>query len=357
MNDKTNRTVGAHFETVFGACHEAIGEAPGRVNLIGEHIDYNGGLVLPTALTRSVQVAVGSSRTSEDQIYSSRYDEIARRQIGEAKSGDWSDYAVGALAKARGLGHIHGPVNLAVTSKLPSGAGVSSSAALVTAILRAACRVSGSEMAPIEIGKAARAVENEYIGVPRGIMDQMAVGLAVPDQALAIDTAKDDHESITIPDGFAVVTMHTGIHRELSDGRYKRRIEECETARRILKVEHFCSMDESEVNRLPEPLQSRARHMVSEHGRTCQARDARKAGNMELFGTLMNDSHTSYSTDFDASTPEIDALVRSVCELGATGGRLTGGGFGGCIVALLKPEAVREWTNAVMTRHPSAWLV
>ena len=360
MKDEGREGVERQFRSVFAAAHTVIAEAPGRINLIGEHTDYNGGMVLPTVLARSVQVAIGSAGLSEDQIYSTNFDSMTSRRIGGSKTGEWSDYAAGALAKARALGLMDGPVNMVISSTLPSGAGVSSSAALVTAILRAACKTSDVELAPLELAKAARAVENEYIGVPCGIMDQMAVGLAMPNQAIAIDGATNEYEMITIPDDFAFVTLHSGIRRELSDGRYKRRFEECQEARRALDVEHLCLVEEAkreQIQYLAEPLNARARHVVSEHMRTLAACQALKTANIGWFGELMNESHRSYARDFQASTPEIDAVVKSARDLGAIGARLTGGGFGGCITALLQPDLAEKWINEITARHPDTVLV
>ena len=349
-----------YFQSVFGSVSCASGEAPGRVNLIGEHTDYNGGLVLPTAIDRSVQVAISAGHGSEDLICSSKYGKISNHPTGAAKSGNWSDYAIGALAKARSLGLIDRPVNLAILSALPSGAGVSSSAALVTAVLRAACNMAGSTIEPLTLAHAARAIENDFIGVPCGIMDQMAVGLAAPGQALAIETSTTKHETITIPSNFTFVTLHTGIRRELNDGRYKKRFQECEAAKSKLGVEHLCLIGDEKmasVERLPRILQARTKHVISEHHRTCRARDALKVGDLNTFGELMNQSHTSYALDFKASTPEIDRIVQSAQIFGALGARLTGGGFGGCIVALLNPQDVTEWVRAMKTQYPDAWLI
>lgn len=354
------RSVEEYFQDVFGSEPLARGEAPGRINLIGEHTDYNGGMVLPTSLQRSVKVAIDQHSGHEDLIYSPKYDAISKRQVGAVKSGDWSDYAIGAIAKARELGLIAGAVNLAITSTLPSGAGVSSSAALVTAVLRAAHNMAGFSAEPLALAHAARAVENDYIGVPCGIMDQMAVGLAAPGQALAINTSTAEYDVIDIPEDFIFVTLHTGIRRELNDGRYEQRFDECAAAKTYLGVKDLCLLDEErmdEVASMPALVQARVRHVISEHGRTRAARDALIGGDREGFGELMNQSHVSYSQEFQASTPKIDEITRSAQELGAIGARLTGGGFGGCIVALLSPQSVPQWTEVMARRHPDTWLV
>lgn len=348
------------FKASFGAPPDQSGSAPGRVNLIGEHIDYNGGLVLPTALRETVDVAIRFHEQPTVSIKSERFEGTVERQASEPATGHWSDYAVGALAKAEALGWITGGGDVFIRSAVPDGAGVSSSAALITAILRAASKHTNASAAPVDIALHARSVENDYIGMPCGIMDQMAVGLARHGEALALDTVSLDTEIITIPQDWRFVTLHSGIQRKLSDGRYKQRFEECEAARKALNAEHLCLLGDTQraaVSELPEPLARRARHVVTEHERVQAAIECMKTGDAAGFGTLMNESHTSYTEDFEASTPEIDALLEAARESGAVGARLTGGGFGGCIVCLLASGDAHDWASAFTADHPGTWTV
>ena len=348
------------FLQLFGEAPEAIAQAPGRINLIGEHIDYNGGTVLPAAIERCVNVALGDNTLGRHRIQSAKFDSAIERPINDAPNGHWSDYAVGGLAKAEEFGWISGGVNLAIESDVPDGAGLSSSAALLTAILRAAAKFAGVAADPVEIARAAQAVENDYIGVPCGIMDQMAVGLATTRQALALNTAEETFHLVPMPEDWEFVIIHSGVHRALSDGRYKTRFEECAEAARALGGQYLCELDADQVRRietLPPNLAGRARHAHSEQARTLEAIEAMKAGDAARFGELMNESHMSYAEDFEASTPEIDSLVKDARALGALGSRLTGGGFGGCTVHLLVETDVETWTKNLLQKHASAWRV
>lgn len=353
-------SVGDSFLKRFEVPPAALASAPGRVNLIGEHIDYNGGTVLPTAIPQSVQVALGANETGTFRIISSRFDGIAERAMDDQAAGHWSDYAVGALAKAAELGWVRGGIDLAIQSDVPDGAGLSSSAALLTAILRASVNFAREPSDAVEIARAARAIENRYIGVPCGIMDQMAVGLATVREALSLNTAEETYDLVPVPAGWTFVIVHSGIHRALSDGRYKVRFAECAEAAEALGAKYLCQLSPDQlgaISALPENLAARARHVITEQARTLSAIEAMQAGDTARFGELMNASHTSYAEDFAASTPEIDALVHDARVLGSKGSRLTGGGFGGCTVHLLADTDIDVWTEALLARHSGAWRV
>lgn len=346
------------FAEEFGRQPAATGEAPGRVNLIGEHTDYNGGAVLPAALARTTRIALAPSDTQHLKIKSTRFDTLTMRACGSAKQGDWTDYAAGAVAKATELGWLGGGADLYIDSDVPDGAGVSSSAALITAILRGAAELAGITPDPVKLAQHARAVENDYIGMPCGIMDQMAIGLAEPGKALALDTRDLTYEILEIPADWGFATLHSGIRRELADGRYKLRFEECQQASKQLGTSTLCRLTLAQakaMQALPDALLKRARHVTSEHSRTVQASAAMKAGDLETFANLMNESHRSYAQDFEASTPEIDALLEDALETGARGARLTGGGFGGCIVVLHHAAQLDAWVDQFLARHPDVW--
>lgn len=348
------------FKEAFGRSPLIAASAPGRVNLIGEHTDYNGGAVLPAALDRRVQIAMARNEAPTVIINSTRFDTTIERPVGDAKRGDWTDYAMGALAKAAELGWLDGGVYLQIESNLPDGAGVSSSAALITAILRGAAIIGQVAPTAVDIAQHARSVENNYIGMPCGIMDQMAVGLADHGKALALDTSTLSYEVIDIPDAWTFAVIHSGVRRELADGRYKARFEECQQAAERLQTDKLCRLDQSHIVAmadLPENLRKRTRHVMTEHKRTVEATMAIKAGELETFARLMNESHQSYAQDFEASTPVIDALVEDAIAKGAKGARLTGGGFGGCIVALYEATAAERAIQALLEDNPEAWRV
>jgi galactokinase len=353
-------SIQAAFEATYGHPPEVTGSAPGRVNLIGEHTDYNGGAVLPAAIQRRVQVGLSRQAAPSIVVQSGRFPKQIERPLNDPKRGDWTDYAIGALWKADQLEWLTGGVKLQIESDVPDGAGVSSSAALITAILRAAAELGSVDASPVEIAKHARSVENDYIGMPCGIMDQMAVGLADQGEALALDTLDLSYEVIAIPQEWGIATIHSGIRRELADGRYKARFEECQAAAEALGTDTLCRLTQAQQNamaKLPPSLRKRAQHVTSEHQRTRAATSAMKRGDLQTFAALMNESHTSYSQDFEASTPEIDAMIEAARTLCAKGVRLTGGGFGGCIVALMDAQALDDWIAAFLAAHPNAWRV
>ena len=242
------------------------------------------------------------------------------RRPGTPKTGAWSDYVAGALEKATELGLLTGTIDIAIESNIPDGAGLSSSSALIAAVIRGCCAISDTQLPPVELAMASKAVENDYIGMPCGVMDQMAIALTAPDQALALNTAELDYRLLDIPAAFSFVILHSGIHRKLSDGRYKVRFGECETARKSLGAAHLCLLSEEQAARissLPDDLAARTRHVVSEHERTLAAIEAMQANDGALMGRLMNESHISYSENFCASTPEIDALIATCLDQGA----------------------------------------
>ena len=352
-----NGDMETRFEMIYARAPSAMATVPGRVNLIGEHIDYNGGTVLPTTLDKTITAAIAPNQSQSHHIRSDGFDGETARPANDPAIKDWSDSTMGALAKAAELGWIRGGFDVLLSSTIPAGAGVSSSAALITAILQACRDYAGAQLDAKTLALKAREVENNYLGVPCGIMDQMAVGLAGPGQALALDTTNLETEIISIPTDWKFVTIHSGVSRELTDGRYQSRFAECAEAAKALDIEYLCRASIDQLAQLPCTLQSRARHIVTEQARTLAAIDTMKSGATKAFGALMNESHTSYSRDFEASTPEIDLLTQDAVDLGALGSRLTGGGFGGCTVSLVLDEIATDWTDAILAKHPKAWPV
>ena len=333
------------------------GRAPGRVNLIGEHTDYNGGWVLPAALSVGLEVALVPRPEPIAIIDAEGFEGQAERALEEKPAGHWSDAALGSLREAFSLELVDGGGSLSVRSTIPPGAGLSSSAALIVAILKAARAASGSSLSDADIAIAARRVETDYLGVPVGIMDQMAVAVAEPGQAMALDTRSLDYRLVDLPAGHSVEVVHSGITRQLSDGRYKARKEECDAAREAFGREDICLLDPAEIEAasgIEETVRRRARHCATEHRRVLAAVEALARGDAAETGALMNASHASMRDDFAMSLPAIDALVADAVELGALGARLTGGGFGGCIVALVAEERRDPWLDALLARHGDA---
>ncbi len=336
-----------------------IGRAPGRVNLIGEHIDYNGGMVLPAALSIGLEVSLAPRADNTVTMRADHYDEAARRDLKEDASGHWSDPALGAARQARAMGLLAGGADLTIRSAIPQGSGLSSSAALIVAILKAARAAAGSDMTDTEIAVAARAVENGFMGVPCGIMDQMAVALAAPGTAMALNTRDLTHEIVDLPQTHAVVVVHSGLTRRLIDGRYAALKGECDTAKAHFGTDDLCLLDPADIARsdLAQPFRKRALHCATEHRRVLDAIAALQARDVAALGQAMNDSHISMRDDFEMSLPVIDALVADAAELGAAGARLTGGGFGGCIVAVVEKGRQDAWLAALLDRHPGAHFI
>jgi galactokinase len=343
------------FQETFGRAPAIVMRAHGRVNLIGEHVDYNGGLVLPTPIARRLEIAAGFAGEDRVAIASNRFAGVDSRAFVEGRSGRWSDYAFAAALKAIELGAPRRGLAIAIASDLPEGAGLSSSAATVVGVIRAALALSAREVDDVSIARAAQAVENDFIGVPCGIMDQMAVALARPGEALALDTSTLACERVAIPAGWRFAVIHSGETRALNDGRYALRRLECERAARAVGAEALCRADarqEAAIEALAPPLRGRARHALSEHRRTVAAVAALRAGNAAGFGRLMDESHASMRDDFEVTTPLIDAEVEASRAAGALGARMTGGGFGGCVVSLIPPEREEGWAAALAARFP-----
>ncbi len=330
--------------------------APGRVNLIGEHTDYNGGFVLPAALSVGIKVTLSQRSDSAVAVSSNNYDAPAIRDLADDAVGEWADPCVGGVREAVALGMLSGGATLDVTSTIPEGSGLSSSAALIVAILKAARTAAGNGPSDIEIAVAARRVENNYMGVPCGIMDQMAVALASPGTAMALDTKALEWQILPLPTGYEMAVIHSGVTRKLTDGRYAARKEECDAAKRYFGTEDLCLLDRDAVDRadLDDVPKRRTLHCVTEHQRTVAAAAALRAGDVAKLGRLMNESHASMRDLFEMSLPEIDELVASAVELGAVGARLTGGGFGGCIVACIEAGKREVWLEKLLERHPEA---
>ncbi len=350
------------FNRQFNVRPDVITRTPGRVNLIGEHTDYNGGMVLPALIEGTIDIAIGPSPTGFDMFYSDGYGLAPRGAVEDDDSSkNWWAYARGALAWARNQKNSHegkntiSPIAIAFTSTIPAGSGLSSSAAMLVGICKSLREMGALELSDVEIALGAQQIENDHIGVPCGIMDQMAIAVGKPGMALALDTGTLAYKHTPLPPSHDFVIVHSGITRKLTDGRYKDRRLECEEAKRQMRVEALCTMCDAEFARLeglPDILKRRARHAYTEHHRVLNAVKALKSGDMSWFGRLMQESHASYRGDFEASTPEIDSLVEGAIRHGAVGARLTGGGFGGCVVACVEKSQRLAFETALIDAFP-----
>jgi len=348
------------FRKAFGHDPAISDFTPGRVNLIGEHTDYNGGYVLPTALDLGLDIAMTPRNDDKIRIVSIGYDDIVEMTLNAGVEEHWSDYARGAVIYAGKANMMSGGADIAVSSTLPQGAGLSSSAAITVGILKLARALSDSTLDDIEISKTARRIENEFIGMPCGIMDQMAVAIANPGQALFLDTDHLSYELVDIPQDYHMAVIHSGKYRLLNEGRYKERKEECDVVKEALGREDICRITESDLkslNRLDSVYQRRARHCMTEHQRTIDAAYLMGKGEMARFGRLMTESHLSMRDDFEITLPAIDDLVEDAVNVGALGARMTGGGFGGCIVACVEKKNLEQWKSDLLGKHKDAFYV
>jgi len=352
--------ISENFKSLFGSSPDLSGFTPGRVNLIGEHIDYNGGRVLPTALDLGVTMALSPRSDGQIQIGSDKFEDVAKRTLSEPAADHWSDYITGALQLAYAEGFGPKGANIAVTTNLPFGAGISSSAAVTVCTLRTIRDFSKADLSDTQIAVLARRVENDYIGMPCGIMDQMAVAIARPGQALSLDTESLAYDLIDLPKTHHMAVIHSGVFRQLNEGRYKIRKEECDEVKAAAGRDDICQMLDAELaalKHLPDYIFRRARHCVSEHRRTVAAAQALNHHQIDAFGALMNESHISMRDDFEMSVPAVDALVADAQSFGAVGARLTGGGFGGCIVACVAKDELDAWRDKLLAAHPNAFWV
>jgi galactokinase len=322
----------------FGEEPELVASAPGRVNLIGEHTDYNGGFVLPCAIDRRIAVAVGSGET---RLYSADFDET--RQALE-KDSSWADYPRGVVWAMGEGGHETGPFRAAFAGNVPLGSGLSSSAAIEAATALALDAFFGIGVDRTDLAVICQRAENDYVGVGTGIMDQYASLLCKAGAALLVDCRSLEARSVPLDlgaAGLALIVCDTRVERGLADTGYNDRRATCERAASLLGVEELRDATEGDLDLLSGAELKRARHVITENTRVLQAVEALEVGDFGAFGRLMYASHASLRDDYEVSTPELDTFVETAKQHGATGARLTGAGFGGCAIALI-PEGETE---------------
>lgn len=330
------------FEAVFGAAPTVTARAPGRVNLLGEHTDYQGGFVLPTAIPQQTTVQLAPNGTDRHAVYAADLDEHASFPVGENAPGGFGRYVAGALA----LGGAREGLNVWVSSDVPLGAGLSSSAALEVATLRALRDLGAYQADDEEIALSAVRVEHEYVGVQCGVMDQMASSLADARHMLFLDTRSLERRVLPLPEGAEVLVIDSGVPRQLAESGYNERRAEVEEAARQLGVKELRDVTNPAVTEtLPPPLRERARHVVSENARVLAALEA----DAQEFGELMNASHASLQGDYAVSHPTVDELVaRLQAHPAVFGARMTGAGFGGSLVALVRAGQAAKVGRAVL---------
>ncbi|MFD0980977.1 galactokinase [Tropicimonas aquimaris] len=346
------------FEAAFGCQPGAVAFAPGRVNLLGEHTDYTGGLAMPMPLNLGVAVAVGpGSEPGLVEFVSETLSETDRRRADDPPAGRWSDYMLGCLQAVASEEIARDGCHCAVSATLPVGAGLSSSAAVEVATLRAANALLGREDEPGELARIALKVENDYVGVPCGIMDQVAASAGVPGLALLLDTRTLDVSPIRLPYNHHFVVVHSGVSHRLALDAYSERVAECARAASELGVADLGELSLEDLGRaigLAEPLGRRVRHVVTENERVRAGVADLEAGAAAAFGRRMIESHLSQRDDFEVSIARVDALVDGAMRSGALGARLTGGGFGGAIVALVRDVHLDAFCASIRAGFPEA---
>ncbi|WP_076414313.1 galactokinase [Shewanella sp. UCD-KL12] len=350
------------FVQTFGTTADDLYLAPGRVNLIGEHTDYNDGFVLPAAINFHTIIAV---KRRDDNIYRAVSDafpgEIKQWAFGEegvmTPDDGWVNYLKGFTAAMAAAGLLARGLDISVVGNVPLGAGLSSSAALEIAFGTAVNDCSQLRLSPLAVAQMAQRGENQYVGCACGIMDQMISALGEQDHALLIDCEDLYSEPVHIPENLSLIIVNSNVQRGLVDSEYNLRREQCEEVAQHFGVESLRHVElpqlEAAKSELSDVCYRRARHVLSENRRTQNASHALEAGNIPKLSELMAQSHASMRDDFEITVPEIDTLVEIVSEvIGMRGGvRMTGGGFGGCIVALVDHELTDAVVEAIECQY------
>ena len=312
--------------------------APGRINLIGEHIDYNGGSVLPIATPQRAFVELAPRDDDRVNAFSVELGEEHYRLAHEKRGRGWIDYVQGVTKTLADHGVKGRGFDLWLHSQVPVGAGLSSSAALEVALLRGLRELWGLTLTDLELAIFAQRAESSFVGANVGIMDQLASSLGNEKTALLIDTATLKTRPVELPPDVSLLVIDSGIKHDLVTGDYNKRRQECEAAAAALGVKALCSLSSEElprVSRLSAPFARRARHAITENERVHEAVRAIEAGDVVALGELINESHDSLRDDFEVSLPAIDRLVELArAQPQVLGARLTGGGFGGAVLVL-----------------------
>ena len=359
--------IGLRFAEVFGGEPAAVVRAPGRVNLIGEHTDYNDGYVLPVAIDRTIVVAAAPRDDRQVVIHALDFGEsvvFSLDDIGHDQTKTWSNYQRGAayFLEERGI-ELPG-LNAIVVGDVPIGSGLSSSAAVEVSMAYTWQVLAGFKMSRVELALLCQRAENEFVGMNCGIMDQFVSALGQRDHALLIDCRRLDYQPVPLPAGAAIIVADTMKRRGLLDSEYNTRRRECEEGVRILQrylpqVQALRDVSSDQFaeyqGQLPQKVRRRCRHIVYENERVLKSVAALRAGDLSAFGQLMNESHASLRDDYEVSCAELDIMAEAAWRVdGVYGSRMTGAGFGGCTVSLAAEEAIEDFRARVAAAYEQA---
>ncbi|MBV9574483.1 MAG: galactokinase [Acidobacteriales bacterium] len=360
------RSLKAEFSRHF-AGEPSFFRAPGRVNLIGEHTDYNEGYVLPAAIDFDVRIACAKDDGSKLRVYSVQQTEDAELDLAESDPHprhDWTDYIRGVELQLRKGGTSVRGANLVIDGRVPMGAGLSSSAALEVSVSKGLMELSGQSMNGVEMARLCQRAENEFVGARCGIMDQFSSIFGRAGHAMLLDCRSLELEYVPLPNSVCVVICNTMVRHSLSSGEYNKRRAQCEEGVRYFAarrdgVTALRDVSESLLTQhgdsLPDVLFRRCRHVVTENARVLRAANALKAGDLATLGKLMYESHTSLKDDYEVSCQELDIMVHLASETpGTWGSRMTGGGFGGCTISIVSRDSVAEFKSRMSREYKSA---
>ena len=341
--------------------------APARVNLIGEHTDYTGGLVMPMAIDFATVAVVSPRDDGRAVFYSVNFDEEISFDIaplGRTPRGHWSDYPLGVVWSLAQEGIAVNGFSMSLAGDVPVGAGLSSSASLEVAAAMALLWHAGKELPLKTVAKLCRRTENEFVGAKSGIMDQFVVAGAVAGRVMMLDCRSLEFDLLPLPDEARIVVCNSMVKHEVATGEYGERSDEVEAGQAVLRRERpgiellrDATLADLEAckDKMSAASFARCRHVISENGRVFEARAALLRGDVKRFGALMTEAHASMRDDFAASCPEVDTLVEiAVRQPGCNGARITGGGFGGCTVNLVEAERAKAFVDALRREYKAA---
>jgi galactokinase len=353
------------YRRVFGDEPDLVASAPGRVNLIGEHTDYNDGFVLPVAINKRIYAAAGRRDDTNISVYAADYDAVVHTSIEELENRErelWSNYPKGTFFVLAGGGHSLGGINLCIKGNVPQSAGLSSSAALEVATAFAVIELFHLKVDPLSLAKLCQQAENEFVGVDCGIMDQFIAVHGKKGHALLLDCRSLEFQFVEFPEGLSLVVCDTGVKRQLASSEYNKRRQECQLGVkelsfvvpgiRALRDVKFSDFLEHK-NLLNETVRRRCRHVIDENRRVLEAATDLKRNDLSDFGKLMYQSHLSLKNNYEVSCDELDAVVDiAAATEGVIGARMTGAGFGGSAVCLVAQESVEMLKSNLQDRYP-----